>query len=243
MKIKKVEIKNFRILENVIIDLDDNITLIVGRNNSGKTSLTEVFYKFFSGDKSRFRFEDFSLASHSQFIAANGLYAEYVAAKDAGEAETTLMGDNKGIGGGIISTVLINKLAVSFTGGIVKPFSYNEKQTRINYGNAYNYSLSFGYLIYPFKYKNFNQTNINFYAEFIGKSYDAMSITHHDKDVFLQNNKSYSKGNYIELRPAIQFIIKSNLRIDCSTAFPLVNKSYIRNYPLYMLNLQYYIFL
>jgi putative ATP-dependent endonuclease of OLD family len=82
MKIKKVEIKHFRILENVIIDLDDDITLIVGRNNSGKTSLTEIFYKFFSGDKSRFRFEDFSLSSHANFLNAEKLYLEYLAAKE-----------------------------------------------------------------------------------------------------------------------------------------------------------------
>ncbi len=90
MKIKKVEIKNFRILENVIIDLDDDITLIVGRNNSGKTSLTEIFYKFFSGDKSRFRFEDFSLSSHDGFKNARKLYSEYFAAKEAEEPVDTL---------------------------------------------------------------------------------------------------------------------------------------------------------
>ncbi len=90
MKIKKVEIKNFRILENVIIDLDDDITLIVGRNNSGKTSLTEIFYKFFSGDKSRFRFEDFSLSSHAGFLNASKLYSEYVAAKEAEEPVDSL---------------------------------------------------------------------------------------------------------------------------------------------------------
>jgi putative ATP-dependent endonuclease of OLD family len=90
MKIKKVEIQNFRILENVVIDLDDDITLIVGRNNSGKTSLTEIFYKFFSGDKSRFKFEDFSLSSHSSFVSANTLYTEYVAAKETEGTEDTL---------------------------------------------------------------------------------------------------------------------------------------------------------
>lgn len=33
MQIKKVEVENFRKLKNVTIDLDDSVTLIVGRNN------------------------------------------------------------------------------------------------------------------------------------------------------------------------------------------------------------------
>jgi hypothetical protein len=229
---------HYKSLPNNFIQTDSNNVDFV----SNSQTVSKYKYNFEAinlGFRYRFVNKDGDHKHFRMALYGNGVYAF----QPHDEAETTLMGDNKGIGGGIISTVLINKLAVSFTGGIVKPFSYNDKQTRINYGNAYNYSLSFGYLIYPFKYKNFNQTNINLYAEFIGKSYDAMSITHHNKDVFLQNNNAYNKGNYLEVRPAIQFIIKSNLRIDCSTALPLVNKSYLRNYPLYMLNLQYYIFL
>ena len=229
---------HYKSLPNNFIQTDsNNINFITSSQTANKYKYG--FESINLGFRYRFVNKDGDHKHFRMALYGNGVYAF----QPHDEAETTLMGDNKGIGGGIISTVLINKLAVSFTGGIVKPFAYNEKQTTINYGNAYNYSLSFGYLIYPFKYKNFNQTNINVYAEFIGKSYDAMSITHHNKDVFLQNNNAYSKGNYLEVRPAIQFIIKSNLRIDCSTALPLVNKSYIRNYPMYMLNLQYYIFL
>jgi Predicted ATP-dependent endonuclease of the OLD family len=42
MKIKTIQIQNFRLLKNVTLSLEDNTTVIVGRNNSGKTSLTEV---------------------------------------------------------------------------------------------------------------------------------------------------------------------------------------------------------
>jgi hypothetical protein len=171
---------------------------------------------------------------------ANGVYAQ----QPHDEAEVSLMGDNKGLGGGLISTVLVHKLAVSLTAGIIKPFSYKEKSSGIalNYGNAYNYSLSFGYLVYPFKYKNYRQTNINLYAEFIGKSYDALQVTNGQNSVVAIDN-AYKRGDYVEFRPAIQFIIKSNLRIDCSTAIPLAGKSYIRKYPLYLFNIQYYFFL
>ncbi len=173
-------------------------------------------------------------------LYGNGVYAE----QPHDEAEVSLMGDNKGVGGGLISTVLVNKLAVSLTAGIIKPFSYRESASKIslNYGNSYNYSLSFGYLVYPFKYKSYDQTNINLYAEFLGKSYDALNVTK-DQNTVIASDNAYKKGNYIEFRPAIQFIVKSNLRIDVSTAIPMVNRSYIRKYPLYLLNLQYYFFL
>ncbi|MCD6019509.1 MAG: hypothetical protein K0S53_2630 [Bacteroidetes bacterium] len=189
----------------------------------------------------RYRFMNFD-QDHRHFRMAlygNGVYAQ----QPHDEAEVSLMGDNKGVGGGLISTVLLNKLAVSLTTGFVKPFSYKENSSAIalNYGNAYNYSLSFGYLIYPRKYKNYNQTNINLYAEFLGKAYDALTVTNNSYTV-IATDEPYQKGNYIEFRPAIQFIVKSNLRIDASTAFPLVNKSYIRKYPLYLLNVQYYFF-
>ena len=42
MKLKRVKVKNFRLLQNVELVLEAETTLIVGRNNSGKTSLSEV---------------------------------------------------------------------------------------------------------------------------------------------------------------------------------------------------------
>ena len=77
MKITKIVIKNFRLLESPEIYLDDAITLIVGRNNSGKTSLTEIFYKFLGPEKSQFRFEDFSISAYDNLIEAVGKYKEY----------------------------------------------------------------------------------------------------------------------------------------------------------------------
>jgi putative ATP-dependent endonuclease of the OLD family len=43
MPIQKIEIKNFRLLNEVELSLEKRTTVIVGRNNSGKTSLTELF--------------------------------------------------------------------------------------------------------------------------------------------------------------------------------------------------------
>ena len=67
MKIKSVEVKNFRLLRDVTIVLDDHVTLIVGRNNSGKTSLIDIFEKFIGREGNRFKFEDFSIESNADF--------------------------------------------------------------------------------------------------------------------------------------------------------------------------------
>lgn len=67
MKLIKVKIKNYRLLRNVTITFDENVTSIVGKNNSGKTSLSSVFNAFLNGNEKSFSFEDFSLASHEIF--------------------------------------------------------------------------------------------------------------------------------------------------------------------------------
>ena len=81
MKITNVNIKNFRLLEDVNISLDDKISLIVGRNNSGKTSVIEVFNNFLSYENTAFVFEDFSISSHLNFNETLDKYKEYSAAK------------------------------------------------------------------------------------------------------------------------------------------------------------------
>lgn len=39
MKIVKMIINNYRQFEKAVLDFDDNVTIIAGANNSGKTSL------------------------------------------------------------------------------------------------------------------------------------------------------------------------------------------------------------
>lgn len=74
MRIKDITVQNFRLLENVEICLEDDITLIVGRNNSGKTSLTELFRRLLDDKSPKFRIEDFSLGSHEHFWKAFKLF-------------------------------------------------------------------------------------------------------------------------------------------------------------------------
>lgn len=70
MKITKIEVKNFRLLKDVELFLEDCTTLIVGRNNSGKTSLAELFRRILLENSANFRLEDFSLGVHARFWVA-----------------------------------------------------------------------------------------------------------------------------------------------------------------------------
>ncbi|MFZ3287914.1 MAG: ATP-dependent endonuclease [Telluria sp.] len=68
--INKVKIKNFRLLHDVDLVLEAKSTVIVGRNNSGKTSLGEVIRRFLNDSNPSFQIEDFSSASYDGFCAA-----------------------------------------------------------------------------------------------------------------------------------------------------------------------------
>ncbi|WP_064199331.1 AAA family ATPase [Brevibacillus brevis] len=78
MKLKDVEIRNYRLLSNLTGDnsvhIDNQTTLIVGKNNSGKTSFSHIFERFIKGGK--FEWEDFSLDCHSKFREVFQLYLE-----------------------------------------------------------------------------------------------------------------------------------------------------------------------
>jgi len=64
MKIKFVEIQNFRKLKSCRIDFSDKETLFVGANNSGKTSAMDALILFLK-DKTKFRCRDFTLSNWS----------------------------------------------------------------------------------------------------------------------------------------------------------------------------------
>jgi len=70
MNIHKIAIKNFRLLKDVELCLEERTTVIVGRNNSGKTSLTELFRRLLSGASPNFQLEDFSLPIYEKFWEA-----------------------------------------------------------------------------------------------------------------------------------------------------------------------------
>jgi putative ATP-dependent endonuclease of the OLD family len=75
MHVFQISIKNFRLLKDVSLALEDRTTVIVGRNNCGKTSLTELFRRILSDSSPRFELEDFSLPVHEEFWVAFHLHA------------------------------------------------------------------------------------------------------------------------------------------------------------------------
>lgn len=82
MKLLKARINNYRLLHCVTITFDKSTTSIVGKNNSGKTSLSSVFNVFLGETGKGFSFDDFSLASHESFIKAYKLYQTVTAANN-----------------------------------------------------------------------------------------------------------------------------------------------------------------
>jgi predicted ATP-dependent endonuclease of OLD family len=75
VQISKIQVTNFRLLHEVTLQLEPVTTVIVGRNNCGKTSLSDVIRRFLE-DKSAFEIEDFSSACYDQFCAALRAYSK-----------------------------------------------------------------------------------------------------------------------------------------------------------------------
>lgn len=66
MKITQLSVTNFRLLDDITINIEDDITLIVGKNNTGKTSLFEIINLFLGGNY-KISFHDFSQNSYEIF--------------------------------------------------------------------------------------------------------------------------------------------------------------------------------
>ena len=77
MEIKKLGIKNFRLLKDIEIDLEKDISLIIGKNNCGKTSVLYVLMRFLGEQTGTngFKYEDFNVDFQNnlyQYITKNG---------------------------------------------------------------------------------------------------------------------------------------------------------------------------
>jgi len=143
-------------------------------------------YRFFSSD---------DLHKHFRLAA----YARYSKNRaDIHQDEIETMGHNTGYEAGLVATKLVNKLAISSSVSFEKALDnmpdYKFPTSQSN--SATNYTLSLGKLMYPKKYTNFKQTNINLMCEFLGQRLN-------------ENGKSN-----LDIVPSIQFIIRSQARID-----------------------------
>lgn len=61
VKLIKLQIKNFRSLKNLQVDLEEYVSIIVGKNNSGKTSLLLALERFLVSANPRFELDDFNI--------------------------------------------------------------------------------------------------------------------------------------------------------------------------------------
>ena len=66
MKLDSLHIRNFRRLKDVVIDLDDEISIFVGSNNSGKTSVVQVLQLFVAASREKFNLHDFTASVWSE---------------------------------------------------------------------------------------------------------------------------------------------------------------------------------
>ena len=142
-------------------------------------------YRFFSVD---------DLHSHLR-LAAYGRISTSNAEIHQEDIET--MGMNSGYEIGTVATQLINKTALSASISYERAFNNQGNIFPDEWSNsAMNYTFSVGQLMYPKKYTNFKQTNINVMLELLGQRLN-------------QNGKSY-----LDVVPSIQFIVNSQARID-----------------------------
>lgn len=69
MKLIKLQVENFRSLRKFEVDLEDYLSIIVGKNNSGKTSLLIALERFLASLNPSFDFDDFSLDFQQDILA------------------------------------------------------------------------------------------------------------------------------------------------------------------------------
>ncbi len=133
--------------------------------------------------------------------------------------ELNLDGDNSGILAGIVTTQLLQKFAVS---GAVSYLQQFEQVNSTQYFRGFSkkvllYNLSFGYLLFPFKYKSYHQANLNLYCEFLSQKSTDINTA------------------FIDIAPALQFIFHSSTRFNFGGRFQLAGNAYrMANQSLYL---------
>ena len=156
-------------------------------------------YRFLSNDDvhKHFRMAAFATAAYSR----NHLQHN----------ELNLMGDHSGVQAGLIATQLWNKLALSGTASIIEVLDEKRNEKPQQYAfQSLNYSLSAGYLVLPREYTDYNQTNINIYAELLGG----------------QNLDWEYEKYYLDLAPSLQLIFKSTSKLNLGYRFQLKSDIY-----------------
>jgi hypothetical protein len=193
-------------------------------------------YRFYSQDDvhEHFRvaaFSKISLINNPQQMAVqnkkllpdgNGGYTEQLYTAVYNNNEFDIDGNNSGITAGVVATKLVNKIAASASLGY--GYRFNNLNDKVLPGqplNAVTYTASFGYLLFPKEYVSYRQTNVNLYVELLGTSFPG------------------EKESYIDIAPAIQFIINSIARIDLSYRTQLAGNTERLSNNYFMIRLEY----
>ncbi len=211
-----------KIIPELMLGLSKNLMIhqSVFLNNTQQNGFKTNGWAFYA----KYRFLSID-STHSHFRGA--VYAGYASVRGAINArEISLDGDNSGWQSGIIFTQLLHKLALS--GAINYTKALNNKGAYLlpaDFGSeSLGYTFSSGLLVYPKRYQNYKQTNVNVYLEFLGKS-------------------TLGKNEHVmDAAPAVQFIVNSNFRIDVSQRIQLWNSMTRNQKNLFLVRLEYNIF-
>ena len=71
MKLQAYRLQNYRRLRDVVIELDDEISIFVGANNSGKTSAVQGLYSMLRGEAKKFELFDFSATLWAETLSGS----------------------------------------------------------------------------------------------------------------------------------------------------------------------------
>lgn len=86
MRVQSATVCGFRLLDDVSVTFEEATKIIVGRNNSGKTSFVEVFYKFLGSDKISFSIDDFTLSNLAALSEAGTAWKQAISERESGDA-------------------------------------------------------------------------------------------------------------------------------------------------------------
>ena len=193
----------FGVNKNLMIHTSTTFSDMYSTNLKWESAKLYMKYRFLSNDgvHSHFRMAAFAEGSYSR--------------NDAAYQELSLDGDQSGVQAGVIATQLLHKLAVSSSVSISEILQSTRGQKSgaplfvpaVPY-EAFNYSLSAGYLVLPKKYTSYDQTNLNLYIELLGQRTTDL------------------KRYFIDLAPAAQLIFNSTAKLNLGYRFQVNSNMY-----------------
>jgi hypothetical protein len=178
------------------------------------------------------RLEGGSLYAKYRFLSVDTVQAHFrgavfgkaaISSNSSVMQELALEGDNTGLQGGLVFTQLMHKLAISASVSYIRGYNNTGVDGAVITGSrdAIAYTLSAGHLIFPKVYRDYNQVNLNLYAELLGKT-----------------NPGYGQS-YLDIAPAVQLIFNSVCRLDLSYRAPLSNTMQRNSVNMYLIRFEY----